>query len=153
MGKTELTAVLPWFDDADTRRWLGGRSWPAAALKLADGNDNRHVLLAVHGDTPVGLADVERYADGRASFANITAPSARRRGFGTSTIGALLAAPLFSDVVEFFAGVEDGNLASENLLRAAGFTEVTGIDADGFRHFAWSRPGRAFCVPWQPPAG
>src|SRR5258706_382955 len=29
-----LGAVAPWFDDAETVRWLGGRDWPENLLRL-----------------------------------------------------------------------------------------------------------------------
>ena len=32
-----LLVVEPWFDDAETRRWLGDRRWPSMILRLAAG--------------------------------------------------------------------------------------------------------------------
>jgi hypothetical protein len=31
-----LAVIEPWFDDADTRRWLGDRRWPAVDLVLVN---------------------------------------------------------------------------------------------------------------------
>ncbi|MGC4193254.1 MAG: hypothetical protein QM589_19070 [Thermomicrobiales bacterium] len=31
--RDHLPIVSPWFDDPETRRWLGGREWPEAILR------------------------------------------------------------------------------------------------------------------------
>jgi RimJ/RimL family protein N-acetyltransferase len=34
LTRTDLAAIAPWFDDPDTRRYLGGPAWPATMLDL-----------------------------------------------------------------------------------------------------------------------
>ena len=41
----DIPAIEPWFDDEETRHWLGGRDWPRKSLRLA--GPDRHELLAL----------------------------------------------------------------------------------------------------------
>ena len=135
----DLQLVRPWFDDVETRRWLGGPDWPEETLRLC--GPGRDAFLAIWQDEPVGLIDCESYPDRRASFALVTAPQLRGRGLGRAMIAVLLAAPRYDDIDEFFVGIEAGNVASERLMRAAGFALVADTDDEGFRYFAWCRHG------------
>lgn len=130
----DLSTVGPWFDNADTLRWLGGRDWPAQSLRLA--GDGRLLFLALRGTAPVGLLDVETYEERRASFAIAVAPAERRAGMGTAVLAAAIAHQHFASVVEWFAGIEHGNDASRRLVERLGFRRVTDEDADGFTYYA-----------------
>jgi ribosomal protein S18 acetylase RimI-like enzyme len=133
---SDLGQVERWFDDAETQRWLGGRDWPAQSLRLA--GENRHVLLATDGGS-IALLDVEIYDRHRASFAIVVAPAERRKGIGRQVVEAAIGHPLFSDVTEWFVGVERDNDASRGLVEKLGFRQMTDEDADGFTYYARGR--------------
>jgi GNAT superfamily N-acetyltransferase len=88
----DLRVVEPWFDDAETRRWLGDRRWPRRLLELAR-MPGRSATVFVEGDAPVALLDVERYADGTAAIAVVVSPSRRRKGLASGVIASLLDMP------------------------------------------------------------
>ena len=146
LAAADLAVVSPWFDDPGTRRWLGGREWPAQSLALA--GPLRPVLCATDGGALVGLLDCEIHADGRAGFALVVDPARRRLGHGRRMVEALRAG--LPQVSEFFVGVERGNAASRGLALRTGFVPVTGEDTDGFTYFAWRRHGSPE-VPWSLP--
>jgi RimJ/RimL family protein N-acetyltransferase len=134
----DLGTVEPWFDDADTRRWLGDRAWPRAALGLAD-PPGRIALVALEDDVPIALVDVELTEEGRAALALVVAPGARRNGVATRVLAALTRAPALAAARELYGTVEPGNVASEHLLRRAGFVR-DGTDHDGFARFVLALP-------------
>jgi ribosomal protein S18 acetylase RimI-like enzyme len=142
----DIPLVQPWFDDEETRHWLGGRDWPRKSLKLA--GPNRHELLAIVDATPIGMVDIE-VEHGRAAFAVVIAPAVRRQKLGQQMVVACMAEPIFAEVEEWFAGVERGNIASRQLLESLGFLRMTDEDADGFTYFAYRRSGWADS-PWSP---
>ena len=142
----DISAVEPWFDDEETRHWLGGRDWPRKSLRLA--GPDRHELLALLAGAPVGMVDVE-IEHGRAAFAVVIAPGSRRQGLGRQMVEACIALPAFAGIAEWFAGVERGNTASRQLLEGIGFLRMTEEDADGFTYFARRRFGWAD-GPWSP---
>jgi len=142
----DLDVVAPWFDDPDTRRWLGGREWPANLIRLiADpptvhrGSSVRERAgwLAILAGEPVALADTEIYEDASAAIALIVAPQHRRRGVATGTLHALATALAATHGVErLVGGVEQHNDASLRCVRAAGFVPVADQPDDaGFIDF------------------
>jgi len=120
----DLDVVAPWFDDPDTRRWLGGREWPANLIRLiADpptvhrGSSVRERAgwLAILAGEPVALADTEIYED-------------------ASALATALAAT--HGVERLVGGVEQHNDASLRCVRAAGFVPVADKpDDEGFIDF------------------
>jgi RimJ/RimL family protein N-acetyltransferase len=137
-----LDLVDCWFDDQQTRRWLGGRGWAAASMALADPPNGRHVLGAFRDSTLVGMLDVECTPDGSASFALVVDPQCRREGLGKQMIRTMLHHPLFARVTRFWCGVEDGNVASARLTLSCGFVPVSMSSESGFVDYelAVSRP-------------
>jgi len=74
----DLPSVAAWFDDPETRRWLGDRRWWEMILRLADdpptGPRGRRVVerrawIVEEGDVRVGMIDVEVYDDRTAGLA------------------------------------------------------------------------------------
>lgn len=142
----DIPAVEPWFDDEETRHWLGGRDWPRKSLRLA--GPDRYELLALVDDTPIGMVDIE-VENNRAGFAMVVAPAFRHQGLGRRMVESCIALLEFADIEEWFAGVERGNTASRQLLEALGFLRMTGEDKEGFTYFARRRFGWADS-PWTP---
>lgn len=136
LDASDLPIVEPWFDDAETQRWLGGREWPALGFRLQ--GPDRQLYLALDETTPVGLLDCETYLDNSASFAVVTAPEMRNRGIGRAILSAFMAEPAYSHIIRFFAGIERGNVASAALMLRCGFVEGE-EDADGFTDFEYRR--------------
>ena len=147
----DLPAIVGWFEDTDTSRFLGGPDWPAAMLANAEravGTDFRGArqiaadhFLALADGIPVGYVDCGTFdrcavyggegADGPIVLATIDAitcaiaftidPARRREGLATRMVRALIDHPDLSTVELFEAGVEPENIASRRCLQAAGF--------------------------------
>ncbi len=100
-----LSAVAPWFEDAESVRWLGGRDWPENLLRLVADPPQEHRGSAVRARAGwiatlsgecVALIDTEIYEDGTAAISLVVAPAHRRHGHGVgaaalAAIGELLA--------------------------------------------------------------
>jgi RimJ/RimL family protein N-acetyltransferase len=142
----DLPRVELWFDDAQTRRWLGGPQWPAMVLRLAADPAEEHrgrrirarqAWLAEQAGIPVALLDVEVYPDGTAGCAFVVAPERRGHGVGRRALARLAAELAAAGVREITAGVEPANTSSVRCLLGAGFQpRVDTPDAEGFLYFA-----------------
>ncbi len=151
LARADLPLIRPWFEDLDTRRFLGGPDWPAAMLEhgaRAAGTVFRgarqtgaHHYLALSADTPVGYIDcgtfdrcticagegpqgpitTETINATTGAIAFVIDPGLRGRGLGRAMIAALLDRPELFAVELFEAGVEPENTASRHCLQTAGF--------------------------------
>jgi RimJ/RimL family protein N-acetyltransferase len=140
-----LALAEPWFQDEQTRRWLGGPGWPALVLRLALDPPaeyrgrrvtGRFAWLAYAEGQPVGLVDVERYADGTAGLALVVDPARRGQGLGGRIIQAALAHPELGGTELVRAGIEPDNQASVRCFTAVGFAaEATEPDEEGVVYF------------------
>lgn len=141
-----LDAVVTWFDDPETGRWLGGRDWPEDLLRLVAAPPREHrgravreraAWIAMLDAEAVALIDTEIYDDGSAALSLVVAPGRRRRGVGAASLTAI--GKLLSDdygVRVLSGGVERNNHASHRCVRAAGFTAVTDEpDDEGFINY------------------
>jgi L-amino acid N-acyltransferase YncA len=143
LTEADVPSVEGWFRDSETQRSLGDETWPRQLIRLASLSADRFAYAAVEEEVVVGIADAERYADGRAAIALVVSPVHRRLGVGKAMARALGERPKLARVVEFFGGVEAGNLASAALVTGAGFEQVTDEpDKDGCAYFALRRDGR-----------
>jgi RimJ/RimL family protein N-acetyltransferase len=133
----DLRDVEAWFDDPETQRWLGGREWPRRLLDLAAAPDRFALLFTQHGD-PVALLDLERNDDDTAAIACVVAPTHRRQGIAHTILHSLFALPEAKDLVEVVGEVEDGNVASQQLLRSGGFEFAVRTD-EGFDRYVLRR--------------
>lgn len=162
--RSQLDLVVPWFEDAETRQWLGGPDWPARDLDLLDRplsefrgamETARYSLVAWLDETPIGLISgttTDRWTtweggpNGRGvidviegpavGFTVVVAPRLRNRGFGPAVIEAFIDRPELADVRVFGAGVEPGNLASRRCLEKAGFSLADQTpDWEGFFYY------------------
>jgi RimJ/RimL family protein N-acetyltransferase len=137
-----LLVVGPWFDDAETRRWLGDRRWPSMILRLAarlPGEHRGHQVLdrrawiVEEDDAPVGLVDVEVYEDRTAGLAFVTAPDRRGSGLGRRALHAIVEQLAADGIRQVFGGAEADNAASIRCMEGAGFTRRSDEpDAEGF---------------------
>ena len=141
-----LGAVTPWFDDAETARWLGGRDWPENLLRLIAQPPREHRgssvreragWIATLDGEPVALIDTEVYVDGTAAVALVVAPAHRRRGVGASALAAIGRLLARSRGVEaLIGGVERHNEASHSCVKRAGFVAVSeDADEEGFINY------------------
>lgn len=147
----DLPAIAGWFEDADTRRFLGGPEWPAAMLATAkdalwtEFRGARQTAadhyLALADGVPVGYVDCGTFdrcaiyggegPDGPIILDTIDAitgaiaftidPARRREGLATQMIRALIDHSDLGGVELFEAGVDPENQASRRTLEAAGF--------------------------------
>ena len=148
-----LLRVLPWFDDPEVQRRLGGRSWPERELAVrhhAPTEEFRgrrvlraHTFVALDDDgVPVAQVGGDVYdrwtrwdpvtdqvtsTDERRTMgaAYVVDPARRRRGYGRATLRALVAAPELADVQQFVLGIEPDNTASLRAAAGAGFEPLT----------------------------
>jgi RimJ/RimL family protein N-acetyltransferase len=151
LTSADLSLITPWFEDAETSRFLGGPGWPAQMLALAGRpagtmfrgarqiDSHQYLALAdaasvgyidcgtfdrctvYGGEGPYGPIILETIDAVTASIAFVIAPELRRRGLGRAMIAAMIARPELRDVELFEAGVEPQNTASRHCLEAAGF--------------------------------
>lgn len=136
----DLPTVDSWFAESETRQWLGDPAWPRQLIRLAGLSRDRFAFAAVRQGVVVGIADVERYEDGRAAVAIVVAPEHRRRGVGKTIVMMLIERAEPAGVVEFVGGVEAGNGASAAFLTSCGFEQTTDApDDEGFTYFALRR--------------
>jgi RimJ/RimL family protein N-acetyltransferase len=147
--REHLPLVEPWFEDSDTRRWLGGPAWPRQMLDLAGRplgefrgavETGRYRWLGWDCEKAVGYVDCGTYdrwavweggAHGRgvietvpvaaAAIAYVVDPALRRRGYCAAMVRALMGTAELRDVGLFTAGVEPGNAGSIECLRKVGF--------------------------------
>lgn len=131
----DLPRIGPWFEDPQTRRWLGGPEWAAETLSLARSQSGRYALLCSEGNRPVSLLDIERYPDGTASFAIVVDPALRRRGIATRALDAMADLPALTGVNALVIGIEHGNFASQAMARRLGFQPLETVSAQGFTDF------------------
>jgi RimJ/RimL family protein N-acetyltransferase len=146
---SELHVVEPWFNDAETQRWLGGLGWPRRMLDLMTHplgeyrgarETGRFRWLAWEHEAAVGFIDCGTYdrwttwegGDGgrgvisviplpSASISYVVDPSLRGRGHCTEMIAELMRQPELAAIRLFGAGVEPDNHASIGCLASAGF--------------------------------
>jgi RimJ/RimL family protein N-acetyltransferase len=146
---SELHLVEPWFNDAETQRWLGGPRWPRQMLDLMTYSlseyrgareTGRFRWLAWEHEAAVGFIDCGTYdrwttweggERGRGviavmpvpsgSISYVVDPTRRGRGHCTRMIMELMRQPELAQIRLFGAGVEPDNLASIGCLVAAGF--------------------------------
>jgi L-amino acid N-acyltransferase YncA len=153
LTEADLAAVEGWFTESETRKWLGDEAWPRRLIRLAARSADRFAYAAVRHGVVVGIADAERYGDGRAAVALVVAPEHRGVGIGTAMASALPERPELASVVEFFGGVEAGNAASGALVTGAGFEQVTDEpDVEGFTYYALRTDGERPRRPWRRPS-
>jgi GNAT superfamily N-acetyltransferase len=136
-SRADLRFVEPWFDDAETQRWLGGRGWPRRLLDLTQ-MPGRSATVFVQGDTPVALLDVERYDDRTAAIAIVVSPLRRREGLASRVIASLFDLPEAKGIRELVAEIEEGNSAARQLVRSSTFVPIPGAD-EGFQRFVQAR--------------
>jgi GNAT superfamily N-acetyltransferase len=130
-----------WFDDPDTKRFLGGREWIRripTLLQSSPGVDfrGRRILARyawiVHtADGPAGIVDVERYDDGTAGIALAVAPTARGKGIGRRILSSLDILDELSDVKAFIGAVEPDNESAKRCMRNARFEVAEQVDEEG----------------------
>jgi RimJ/RimL family protein N-acetyltransferase len=145
----QVRQVESWFDDPDTKRWLGGPGWPRLVLDLAERplgehrgaiETGRYGWTAWDRDELIGYIDcvttdrwtaweggskgrgvVATYPVASGNLAYVVDPAVRRRGYGAAMIATLLIHPELAHIELFAAGVEPDNVGSVGCLRAAGF--------------------------------
>jgi RimJ/RimL family protein N-acetyltransferase len=151
LTRRDLAAITPWFEDPDTRRFLGGPQWPAAMLTHGDRSvgttfrgarqTGAHRYVALAAGVPVGYIDCGTFdrctvygGEGpngpiildtieavTGSIAFVIDPARRRQRLATGMILALTHHPDLTAVELFEAGVEPENHGSRGALEAAGF--------------------------------
>ena len=139
-------AIAPWFDDADTIRYLGNRNWLYRELKLmqtAPGSEfrGRRVLaryvwiIQDQVGRPCGLVDLEPYDNGTAGLALLIAPDQRGQGLGQHILCLLEARPELERIHGIVGGVEAENISAQRCFERAGYILSTVPDKEGFLRF------------------
>lgn len=138
-------AVDPWFDDDDTRRFIGGNGWvehsllhPPSPPTEREGRQikARFMWVAREDGAPVGVVDIETYDDGTADLALIVAPDRRRTGLCKRILEAAIGHPALDDVHVMRLGVEPDNIGAARCAESAGFSaEPHDLDEHGLTHY------------------
>lgn len=136
-----LERIEAWFDDPDTRRFLGGRDWIRrlpALLRDSPGVEfrgrrvvARHAWIAHAAGSPVGIVDVERYGDGTAGVALAVAPAMRGKGIGRGILSSLDTLDELAGVKVFIGAIEPDNAAARHCMENAGFEVAGRADEEG----------------------
>ena len=132
-----MPMIEPWFDDLETRRWLGDREWPRRPLDLAR-LPGRFAILFTLDDKPVVLLDLERGSDGTAAFAIVVSPSHRRQGLASNVVASVYEIPEATGIREIIAEIEHGNTAARQLVRSLRFAAIPGAE-EGFERYSLRR--------------
>jgi RimJ/RimL family protein N-acetyltransferase len=128
---SDRDAVDPWFDDDDTRRFVGGIGWvehslmhppPPPTESRGRQISARFMWVAREGGVPVGVVDIATYDDETADLALIVAPDHRRGGVCTRILAAVVAHSALGDVRMIRLGIEPENVGAARCAEAAGFT-------------------------------
>jgi RimJ/RimL family protein N-acetyltransferase len=142
---SDRETVDPWFDDDDTRRFIGGNGWVEHSLlhppaPPAGGRGRqisaRFMWVAREDGVPVGVVDIESYDDATADLAMIVAPEHRRAGVCKRILEAVIVHPALTDVRIMRLGVEPDNLGAARCAESAGFApEPHHLDEQGLTHY------------------
>jgi RimJ/RimL family protein N-acetyltransferase len=153
MSPVELTAFVhsdrdsvdPWFDDDDTRRFIGGTGWVEHSLlhdpappaeHLGRQISQRFMWVAREDEAAVGVVDIATYDDGTADLALVVAPDHRRGGVCTRILEAVVVHPALVDVKVIRLGVEPDNVGAARCAERAGFApEPHDLDEHGLTHY------------------
>jgi RimJ/RimL family protein N-acetyltransferase len=136
-------AVDPWFDDDDTRRFIGGTGWvehslmhPPSAPTEPEGRRiaARFMWVAREDGTPVGVVDVATYDNGTSDLALIVAPEHRRAGLCKRILEAVIAHPALGDVKLMRLGVEPENVGAARCAESVGFVAESSTE-QGLTHY------------------
>jgi RimJ/RimL family protein N-acetyltransferase len=151
MGEVELAsfthsdrdAVDPWFDDDDTRRFIGGTGWVEHSLMHPPSppteRDDRQIAarfmwVAREDGAPVGVVDVATYDDATTDLALIVAPEHRRTGLCKRILEAVIAHPALDGVELIRLGVEPDNVGAARCAESAGFVAESSNE-QGLMHY------------------
>ena len=139
----------PWFDDAETQRFLGDRNWLRRELRLIrdiPGQRFRGLLVvgrygwvAFDGDEPVAFVGIEVYKNRKASGSLVVAPAERGRGISKAALTAVVDQPELEDVVEFLSDIEPANVASRRALEATGAVVAPILSSEGTLSVSFKR--------------
>jgi len=142
---SDRETVDPWFDDDDTRRFIGGTGWVEHALLHAPAPraeqrgrqvSARFMWVAREEGVAVGIVDIETYDDGTADLAMIVAPDHRRAGVCARILEAVIVHPALADVRVMRLGVEPDNVGAARCAERAGFaSEPNDLDEQGLTHY------------------
>jgi len=141
--RSDRDAVDPWFDDDDTRRFIGGTGWvehslmhPPSPPSEREGRQisTRLMWVAREDGVPVGIVDVVTYDDATADLALIVAPDRRRAGVCKRILEAVVGHPALDGVEMVRLGVEPDNIGAARCAQAAGFTAEP-HDEQGLAHY------------------
>ncbi len=146
--------IAPWFDDPDTRRYLGGQGWLECELELMRSAPGlkfggvgvlaRYVWIVCDAlESPVGLIDVELYEDQTASMALLVAPEKRGQGIGGCILYTLENLLKPWGVCSITGGIEVDNRGARRCVEKAGYVVAKTPDKQGFFHIERRLSGMA----------
>lgn len=136
-----IPEIEPWFEDSETQRYLGDKTWLHRTLTLlreAPGVQfrgrrvlARHVWVVREAGHAVALVDVEPYDDGTAGVALVVAPWRRGQGVGRRILRMLDRQAELSAVACYIGAIEAGNAAAKGCVVGAGFEVAEEEDEEG----------------------
>lgn len=130
--RLDLGACAPWFDDAETARWVPAPDDEWLAY-VSDADGGAVAEVATLGDMPVALLQYDIEGDGGVSLMITVDPARRGQGVGREVLEAFLerAAGRFDHADAYVA---EENTAALALVRRCRFRPLA-KDADGFTRF------------------
>lgn len=129
LAPEHFTRVIPWFDNAETRRRLGGFYPVEPQLESMLRSPNKHGWLMWIEGTPVGLIELEK-EDDLAYVLILVAPEERGKGIGHLLVAELPPLALQIGAKNIRACIAADGLISQRCFLTAGY--VLTEEEDGF---------------------
>ncbi|MDD5103889.1 MAG: GNAT family N-acetyltransferase [Candidatus Peribacteraceae bacterium] len=116
-----IVHLQSWYREDDCEKHLGGWDYIKNLMDLQQRFPNRHCFVALHGNVPRGIVDLEVNDDGTAWMSLFIEPSQRGQGLGKAVLKAFLRHPVVAGLRELKAEIEQDNVASTRCFETAGF--------------------------------
>lgn len=122
LTEVDAAAIEPWFNDPDTKKYLGDKKWLGRLLELVievPGKEfgkltikTRTAILADLDKKPVALVDLETYSDNTAGLALLVNPSFRNMGIAKQIHKDAWHFQQMRGINKIIGGVDPDNIAS-----------------------------------------
>ncbi len=153
LTEVDSAVIEPWFDDLDTKKYLGNKDWLHRLFKLLDempGKEfkgkiisGRYALLVFLGQTPVALIDIETYSDATAALALVVAPDYRSKGIAKRIHGDIWELSEMKDINKIIGGLDPDNIASLKSLKETGAIISKKLNEQGQLETTQTRPKKS----------
>lgn len=136
LDRAGLTILAAWFEKAELARRVSPptEQW----FQYVTAGQGNFAWLVSENAQPIGLVQLDTYADGTSSISLVVNPAIRSRGYGKRILRAFLLQEAARRLDKIEAFIEADNSASLRCFSACGFAAVSPEpDADGLLTYAY----------------